>query len=159
MEIHVGWLEPCMEPHTDKCHLSSSSSWIRVLCLLAERCGVGVVVVVGEVRPIFSIQAWGMTSWGMQLPSLFSQELIGTACSLWKGLPLSFFIVPSISALRSQLSSFWPLELISFFLNSWQKPIFFLPPVVPIFCFESCIVDGTVQNCVNLWPLKRWLLH
>lgn len=63
----------------------------------------------GGYRPIFSIQAWRMTSWGEQLPSPFSQELIGTVCSVWKGLPLLSllsFSVPTGSTLKKQLTSF-----------------------------------------------------
>lgn len=57
-------------------------------------------------RPIFSIQAWRMTSWGEQLPSPFSQELIGTICSLWNDLPLiSFCFFFSLFPLSSRLKA------------------------------------------------------
>lgn len=77
---------------TDKCHSSPLSfSFNQSLFLF-------VFLACGGYRLIFSIQAWRMTSWGEQLPSLFLQELIGTVCSVWKGLPLSFclFLSPLV---------------------------------------------------------------
>lgn len=49
----------------------------------------------GGYRPVSSIRAWRMTSWGQQLPSPFSQELMETACILWTlflSSVLSFFL-------------------------------------------------------------------
>ena len=56
-------------------------------------------------RPIFSIRSWKMTSWGQQLPSPFSQDLIGTVCGLWRRpFFLSFFL-----SLQRQLSYLLPI--------------------------------------------------
>lgn len=77
----------CTHYCKEKCHLST----LKVCFFSSIIPALFYVLACRGYRPIFSIQAWRMTSWGEQLPSPFSQELIGTICSLWNDLPLISF--------------------------------------------------------------------